>query len=209
VIDLLLIRHAEAQHNVEGRWEGWSATPLTPAGQRQAAALAQRLVSWSPPITWLYTSPLLRARQTAEPIARQLELAPMANDGLCEIHFGRVAGLTRTAFRASMPELYARWQDRGDLTFRFPDGEQRLAFFQRVGQTLDAIVARHPGEQVAVVAHGGTLRAGLAHLFPDTMSDWWAYALDNASLTHVRLAETGSVLTALNDCQHLDGRRAP
>jgi probable phosphoglycerate mutase len=195
----LLIRHGQATHNLEARWEGWGATPLTEKGERQVEALARRLARWAPPITCLYTSPLLRARQTAEPIARQLALEPIMEDGLREIDFGQVSGLTREAFQASMPQVYAHWQDRSDLTFQFPGGEQRQAFFRRVGHTLDEITARHRGEQVAVVAHGGTIRAGLAHLLPETMSDWWAYALDNGSLTHVHASDTGNVLVTLND----------
>jgi broad specificity phosphatase PhoE len=205
VTDLLLIRHGEAAHNLDGRWEGWSSIPLTEKGCRQAEALARRLATWSSPITCLYASPLLRAWQTAKPIARALGLVPIAEDGLREIDFGRVSGLTLEGFRRSMPEVFARWQDRTDLTFQFPDGEQRRAFYRRVGHTLDGIAARHPGRQVLVVAHGGTLRAGLAHLFPDTMGDWWTYDLDNASLTHIRIDDGTKSLLTLNDCQHLSG----
>jgi probable phosphoglycerate mutase len=207
VTDLLLIRHGQATHNLEGRWEGWGPTPLTPQGRRQADALAHRLDSWVPSIRVLYTSPLCRARQTAEPTARLLGLTPVLCDDLREVNFGQVSGHTLDSFRDSMPEVCGRWQDRSDLTFQFPGGEERLAFFQRVGGALDEISAAHPGAQVVVVAHGGTLRAGLAHLFPDTMSDWWAYALDNGSLTHVRMDRTGRALLLLNDCSHLDGKR--
>lgn len=200
--DLLLVRHGEATHNLEERWVGWADTPLTTEGQRQAGALARRLGSWSPAITALYASPLLRAWQTAAPIGQALRLAPRANEGLKEIDFGRASGLTLEGFRESMPEAYALWQDRDDLTFQFPGGEQRLAFLQRVALALDGIAARHPDEGVVVVAHGGTLRAGLAHLCPRTMSDRWAYDLGNASLTHVRVSAGGNVLVALNDRQH-------
>ncbi len=203
--DLLLVRHGEAIHNVEGRWMGWQPVPLTDLGERQAKAVAWRLASWSPPIHHLYTSPLLRAWQTAEPIAQALSLQPIACDDLREINFGQIDGLTLAAFRHSLPEIFARWQKRSDLTFQYPDGEQRLAFFQRVARAMDEILTRHPAESVVVVAHGGTVRAGLAHLFPNTMSDWWAYALDNGSLTHVRIHATGNMLVILNDCQHLDG----
>jgi broad specificity phosphatase PhoE len=202
VTDLLLIRHGQATHNVDGRWEGWSEAPLTPAGYRQADALARRLAQQAPPVSRLYASPLLRAWQTAQAIARGLGLPPVAHEGLREIDFGQVNGLTMDTFRESMPEVYARWQNRADLAFQFPGGEQRQAFFRRVGRALDEIVEQHPGEQVAVVAHGGTLRAGLAHLFPETMRDWWSYALDNASLTHVRVEDGAKVLLAMNDCQH-------
>lgn len=203
---LILVRHGEATHNREGRWEGLGTTPLTDRGQRQAEAAARRLAGWSPPISHLYTSPVYRARQTAMPIARCLGLEAMEHDGLREIDFGRVSGLTPDDFQRAMPEFYGQWQDRSDLTFQFPEGEQRLAFFQRVGQALDEIVAQHRGQQVVIVAHGGTIRAALAHLFPDTMSDWWTYSLATASISHVCVGSEGSVLRSLNDCQHLDGQ---
>jgi probable phosphoglycerate mutase len=201
-----LIRHGQIVHNLDGRWIGREDIPLTEAGQRQALALAQRLASWSPPVDCVYTSPLRRARQTAEPIARALEVTPILDEGLQEIDLGMVSGLTIDTLRETMPEVYTRWQDRQDLTFRFPGGEQRLSFYQRVGRALDEIVAWHPGEQVVVIAHEGTLRAGLVHLFPPMMSDQWAYDLRNASLTHVRAGDGENVLVSLNDCQHLQGQ---
>ena len=203
--DLLLIRHGEATHNLEGRFEGVGETSLTSRGRRQVKALSHRLVAWVPPISRLYTSPLLRARQTAEPIAAELGMAPVVRDDLREIDFGEISGLTLESFRGSFPDLFARWHDKGDLTFHYPGGEQRRAFFHRVGQAIGEIVAAHTGEQVVVVGHGGTLRAGLAHLFPDRMGNWWAYALHNASLTHVRILPEAKDLVALNDCRHLDG----
>jgi broad specificity phosphatase PhoE len=209
VTDLLFIRHGQALHNVEGRWEGWGSTPLTKEGQRQAEAVARRLATWTPPATRLYTSPLPRAWQTAQPIAQRLSLEPHAEDDLREINFGQVSGLTQEEFSSSLPHVYARWQDRGDLTFEFPGGEQRLAFFRRVGRVLDQIISQHPHERVIVVAHGGTLRAGLAHLFPETMGDWWAYALNNASLTHVHASQGGHALELLNGCDHLSNSGDP
>jgi broad specificity phosphatase PhoE len=127
----------------------------------------------------------------------------VAHDGLKEINFGQVSGLTAESFETTMPEVYARWLDRGDLSFQFPGGEQRLAFYRRVGDALEEIVARHPRDTVAVVAHGGTIRAGLACLLPDTMSDWWGYALENASLTHVRAVDGATELIILNCREHL------
>ncbi len=202
--DLLLIRHGQAPHNVQGRWEGWGAAPLTEEGKRQAEAVSRRLGSWMPPISRLYSSPLKRAWQTAQPIARRLRLDANAHDGLCEIDFGEISGLTLEGFREAMPMVYARWRDRTDLTFRYPGGEQRQQFFQRVARAVDETVGQHQGETVAVVSHGGALRAGLAHLFLGTMTDWWGYALDNASLTHVRTGSRGNHLIVLNDCRHLD-----
>ena len=123
---LILVRHGEATHNLERRWEGWGPTPLTGTGQRQAEAVAQRLADWSPPVSCLYTSPILRARQTAAAIARHLNTRAIDHEGLCEIDFGRMSGMTMDDFREAMPDLYGRWQDRSDATFQYPGGEQRL-----------------------------------------------------------------------------------
>ena len=205
--DLLLIRHGEATHNLDGRWEGWGDTELTCAGRSQADAVAQRLATWATPISHVFSSPLKRALQTAVPISASLGLEPVPHDGLREINFGRVNGLTLQSFQACMPTVYARWRNRTDMSFRFPGGEERRSFFQRVGRALDDIIARCQDQSVVVVAHGGTLRAGLAHLLPDSMSDWWAYSLSNASLTHVLLSGDGARLLALDDCSHQHGDR--
>ena len=207
--DLFLVRHGQATHNLEDRWVGWSDTPLTTEGHRQAEALARRLESSSFQIAALYVSPLLRAWQTATPIGQALRLPPQADEGLKEIDFGRVGGLTQAGFQETLPDTYALWQDREDLSFQFPGGEQRLAFLQRVARTLDEILPRHRDEGAVIVAHGGTLRAGLAHLCPTTMGDRWAYDLGNASLTHVRVGVEGNMVVVLNDCQHLDARGVP
>ena len=203
--DLLIVRHGQASHNLAARWEGWGDSPLTPLGRRQAEAVAHRLAACSPPVARLYVSPLPRARQTAEPIARRLGLSETPHNGLREIDFGQVAGLTQEMFAQTMPQVYARWLNRRDLTFQFPGGEQRLAFYRRVGRALDEIIERSAGQTVVVVAHGGSIRAGLAHLFPETMQDWWAYRLDNASLTHIRVDGEDKTLVVLNDCRHLEG----
>lgn len=202
--EVLLIRHGQATHNLKGRWEGDSPARLTPVGERQAEALARRLASCQPNITQLYSSPTHRARQTAERISNLLGLALVELAGLHEIDFGQVSGMTIDSFRESLPAVYSQWKDRDDMKFQFPGGEQRLAFFQRVSQTIEQLIAWHPTEQVAVVAHGGTLRAALAYLFPETMKDWWAYSLHNASLTHVRVQEGNNVLVSLNDERHIE-----
>ena len=173
--ELLLTRHGQATHNQSDRIVGRESTLLTRAGQYQARALACRLALWSPPIAHLYTSPQQRAQQTAEPIAHALKVQPILDDTGRTSRRTGTRGLTMDSFRQTMPEVYGRWEVRGDLSFQFPGGEQRLAVLQRSAHLLDEIVARHPGETVAVVSHGGTLRAGIGQ----------------------------NVLVTLNDCQHL------
>jgi broad specificity phosphatase PhoE len=92
VTDPVLVRHGAATHNLERRWEGWGPTALTATGQRQAEAVAQRLASRPPPISHLYTSPILRARRTAAAIGSPLDMSPIDHGRLCEVDFGQVNG---------------------------------------------------------------------------------------------------------------------
>jgi broad specificity phosphatase PhoE len=104
---------------------------------------------------------------------------------------------------ARFPDLYARWQDKGDMAFHWPGGERRVDFFNRAAQACQLILGRHPEDKVAIVAHGGTIRACLAHLLPHELGRWWDYSLDNVGLTHVRAREGNTRLLVLNDTSHL------
>jgi broad specificity phosphatase PhoE len=206
--DILFIRHGQTQANVTGHWQGWSDTPLSPAGRAQAQAIAHRLSPFTGQIAALYTSPLRRALQTAQVIGLALELKPRIVDQLKEINFGDLEGLTVTEMEHRFPELHARWQDKTDMAFRWPGGEQRAAFFKRVAQACQHILTRHPEEKVVIVAHGGTIRACLAHLLPRQMEQWWTYSLDNTGLTHTRTVADETRLLVLNDCSHLAAQEA-
>ena len=201
--ELLLVRHGESQANLEQRWASWEAeVPLSPQGQAEAEALARRM-AFERGVDALYASPLLRAQQTAEHIARALGLSPIMLPGLCEINVGQVAGLTNAEFAQSLPDVHARWQNRDDSEYTWPGGEKRADFFHRVAQTVEGIVAAHPAGKVAVVCHGGVIRATLAHYLPATHGQWWAYRLHTGSLTRLLVAPDGNALLALNEHEEL------
>lgn len=201
---LLFVRHGATHANDIGYWQGWEDTSLTEIGLAQAQAVAQRIARDFAPVA-VYSSSLRRAFQTAEPIARAVGCPLIPHDGLREIHFGQVSGLTIEQFRERFPGLWEAWTDKTNLDFRWPDGETRRAFFTRVWAAVDEILAAHPGgETVVIVGHGGSLRAALAYLLPDRFTNWWAYELRNASLTVVEVAAGQARLHMLNDCAHLD-----
>jgi len=201
--ELLLVRHGQTDSNLAGRWQGWDGIPLNQQGEREAALIARRLAQTEQAITALYASPLRRAWQTAKRIGEALNLSPMPHDGLKEINFGQISGITLDEFREHFPDLHKRWTDKMDLSFAFPGGEQRAQFFQRVGEAIEGIVERHPDQKVVVVAHGGTLRAGLVHYLPAEFSQWWTYELGNCSLTRLELREGQAKLLVLDDRAHL------
>ncbi len=202
-LQLILIRHAETVANVQHRWVGWNDTPLTDRGEAQAETVARRLAAEVTDAVALYTSPLPRARRTAEVIGQALGLKPVPLDDLREINFGDMDGVTLEEMKTHHPDLYERWWDRTDVEFAWPGGERRSDFFRRVSAACDEILSRHREGTVLIVAHGGTLRAMLAHLLPDQMSQWWGYELGHCTLTRLLVEDGRASLLALNDATHL------
>ena len=203
--ELILVRHGQTHGNVAGRWEGWSEDTLTSLGRAQAGALGRRLADefGSGEVAALYTSPLARAFETACIIGAPLGLQPVSVDDLREINFGELNGITLEGMEAQHPALFARWKNKADMEFEWPGGERRIDFFRRVAGACDLILASHPRGRVVIVAHGGTLRACLAHLLRGQMGEWWGYTLDNCGLTRVGVEGDGARLLVLNDGVHL------
>lgn len=199
----ILVRHGQTVANVEGRWTGWGQTDLTELGRAQVRAVAQRLAAEVRDGVALYTSPLPRALETAEGIGRALGLQPVPVDGLREINFGAMDGITLEEMEAHHPALYENWQDKANSDFTWPGGERRADFFRRVAAACDEILSRHPRGTVIIVGHGGTLRSCLAHLLSAQPGQWWTYRVGNCGVTRV-IVEGGTVrLASLNDTAHL------
>ncbi|MGC8836971.1 MAG: histidine phosphatase family protein [Anaerolineae bacterium] len=203
---LILVRHAESDANRLGLWQGGNVDgTLTPLGHLQAARVAERLAEWKPPVQRLYSSPLRRAVQTAEPIAQRLGLDLIFHPDLREIGVGQVSGLTTEEFAQRFPDFYERWLNKDDLDFTWPGGEQRRAFFQRVSRAIGEILALHQGETVVLVTHAGAIRAAVAGLLGPRGAPWWSYKVGNASITYLTVTPAGEAdLVLLGDTVHLD-----
>ncbi|MDB5911442.1 MAG: histidine phosphatase family protein [Ramlibacter sp.] len=152
--ELVLIRHGETDMNRELRFQGHVNVGLNPIGLEQARRLAARLCTEQADA--LYASDLLRARQTAEPIAAGLALQPVPESGLREQNFGRVDGMRVDDIQREHPDAWAGWL-RFEEDFCMPDGESTRAFHQRVMQAVQRVIAAHPDEKVVIVTHGGVL----------------------------------------------------
>ncbi len=163
---LWLVRHGQTDWNVQGRWQGQTpdAPPLNAAGLAQAEAVAEQLAAQASQdglaFAAIYSSDLLRARQTAEIIARRLGLPVQLDARLREVHLGVWEGMLgdEVALRY-VAELEARRRD--PVHSRPPQGESVYEVAARVGQTFDAIARAHPDQHVIVVSHGLALAAGL------------------------------------------------
>ena len=150
---LLLVRHGETDWNRDGRWQGGSDTRLNDVGREQARALAQQLDG---EIDVLYSSDLARARETAEIVAAKLGLEVRLDPRLRERGFGSWEGLTTTEIEERFAEAHRRWL-AGEGAGA-DDAEAFEDFSARVEDFLSDVLRLHPGEEVLVVSHGGSIR---------------------------------------------------
>jgi len=163
---VILIRHGETDWNVEGRIQGHLPIPLNERGLAQAEAVAARLETV--PFAALYSSDLLRARQTAEAVGRGCGHEVRTDPRLREWDLGILSGLMRTVAEELHPEAFGIFRNRivGEPV---PGGESIRARFERVTEAVQDIASAHPGETAVAVTHGGPLgdcyrRAVGAHL---------------------------------------------
>jgi len=180
---ICFVRHGETDWNVEQRMQGHIDLALNALGELQAAALGHHFSRHQ--AAALYSSDLVRARQTAQPIAAALQLPLHLDPALRERHFGRCEGLT-------LDEVAVRHiEDAQAFACRDPDyaapggGESRRQHQQRIVDCVDRLASAHRGQAIVIVTHGGVLDViyRLAHgLPPDTPRD---YPIPNAGINWV------------------------
>lgn len=151
---LLLIRHGESVANSERRFTRDDDEPLTATGIEQARETARRLLARYRPGV-VYSSPLLRARQTAELIAEAFGLVPQLVPELHEQSYGELRGQLYTRYLEVVPpsvgpELWRRQP---------PGGESLLDVLERVRPVVDELALRHTDDETIVVSHGGVMAA--------------------------------------------------
>ena len=150
-----MIRHGQTAASRDNRFSGSLDPPLTPAGEAMAQAFASAYAS----IEWdaIYASPMLRTRQTAEPLCRLTGVPATVEDGLKEIGYGEWEGLKQDEVRARWPEAFAYWAD--DVASRgTPGGETAFHVAARAMRVVEAVRTRHAQGNVLLVSHKATLR---------------------------------------------------
>jgi 2,3-bisphosphoglycerate-dependent phosphoglycerate mutase len=201
---LYLVRHGQSEGNAAFRFGGHSQTPLSALGHRQAEATAAYLAKRK--ITAVYASDLPRAVQTAEPLARALNLKVEATPDLRERHVGVLSGLTFNEAEARFPEDFAALASR-DLEFVMTGGESYSQMIARASGKLEEILAWHRGESIVVFSHTGTIGFLILYLLgalnaPASRFVW--VATKNCGITHFEFRETEvSLLKIVNSTRHL------
>ena len=199
---ILAIRHGETTWNQDKRLQGHLDIPLNERGHWQAARAAVALRE--EPIAAVYSSDLARAHQTACAIATALGLAVQSHRGLRERHFGDFQGRTWTELEVEEPEATLAWRSRVPDFAPRGGGETLLQLRERIATTLNEIAARHRGEQIVVVAHGGVLdmlyrlATGLELQAPRT------WTVENAAINRLLWTPGGLSLVGWADASHLE-----
>jgi ribonuclease H / adenosylcobalamin/alpha-ribazole phosphatase len=197
----LLLRHGETPLSAERRFAGHGEIPLTEEGLRQAAAAADRLAARGG-IDLIVSSPLLRARQTAEAVARATGAPLQAEDGLAELDFGEWEGLTIAEASQRWPDQVTAWL--GNVDVAPPGGESFAAAIERVGAALDRLLAAHQLRTLLLVSHVSPIKIAVCRALLAPPATLLRFQLDVASLCEIHwYADGPAVVLSLNDTAHL------
>jgi probable phosphoglycerate mutase len=206
VTEVLLIRHGQQAFDFAGPVGDAVDPPLSERGLMQAEALGQWLSTR--PIAAIYASPLRRAFQTAAAVAkgqgRPPESITVMND-LREVEIFRDIPQDKTAAEFFGRDLLAGMRRRMMVEKSwdvYPASESSLEFRRRAINAVEAVIARHPGERVAVVCHGGVINAYIGHVIGSKYDMFFRPA--HTSVSVVAAAEDRRALHALNDLRHLE-----
>ncbi|MGY3852795.1 histidine phosphatase family protein [Aeromonas aquatilis] len=191
-MELVVIRHAETQANAEGRYQGSLDIGLNQDGARHICWLADEIATTLAPFDRLLASPLLRTRECAAILSRQLGLPVELAPAFCERNVGLFEGLTQAETRARYPELWAR-----NITRRWteapPGGETLDEVIARISQGVTELVSTMQGERILLVAHGVVAKVIRAVTIAG-FDDFFEWQLPNGGMLAVNLGSSISQL---------------
>ncbi len=198
---LVVVRHGETHWNVASRIQGHADSPLTAAGEAQAAAIAARLATER--FDRLVSSDLGRALATARAIAARTGHEIVADARLRERNYGVAEGLTYGEIGVHYPEVFSRVRDT-DPDYVVPGGESRRQLFERVRDAFESLAREHEGARVAVVCHGGVLAALYRHVHAVPVGASQAIPIPNASYNALVFESGTWTVEAWADTAHLE-----
>jgi 2,3-bisphosphoglycerate-dependent phosphoglycerate mutase len=197
---LIAIRHGETAWNVDTRIQGQLDIGLNATGLWQAQRAGQALADED--IGVIYASDLSRAWQTAEEIAKPHGLSVQPEPRLRERAFGHLEGMSFAEIEAMRPEDAKRWRER-DPEFEPIGGESLLTFRDRITRVASELAARHPGEVVALVAHGGVMDVLYRAATRQELQAPRTWQLGNAAINRMLWTPEGFSLVGWSDTAHL------
>lgn len=200
---IVLIRHGETEWNRLGRFQGRTDVPLNQEGLEQADRLAQRLKE--APLTKIYTSPLSRARKTAEIVNDYHGVEVILQEGLTEVDHGHWTGMFKSQVIEMDGERYKIWLARPD-TLVMPEGESLAEVYQRSVGAIQKIVESSVDEAILVCSHDAVNKVLLCHFFGLELSSFWKFKQGNGCINIIDVLDQNNfVIMLVNDTCHLGG----
>lgn len=192
---ILLVRHAENDFTRKGKLAGrLPSVHLNQRGHEQANALSKLLAEL--PLKAVYSSPLERALETAEPIARAHRLEIIVHEGLIELDYGEWQGKSLKALRR-----LKSWQtvQFTPSLMQFPQGERIIAAQFRIVHTIHEIADKHSeGEWIVCVSHADPIKLAVSHFLGMPLDTYQRLNISLASMTLLSLDHQNGRLLALN-----------
>ena len=199
---LVLLRHAETDWNRERRYQGVLDIGLSETGRAQAVSAARLLAPR--PFAAVVSSPLSRARSTAEAIAAGRGLTVRVDDAFSEMGFGTWEGLTIDEVRAQFPDAARAFRETPHAT-RVPGGESLDEVRDRALRGLARLRAEHEGETVCVVSHGVTARVLILEALGLGLDRVWSLHVSPTGISELEFRDDWSAVHRMNSLVHLDG----
>ena len=201
MVKVVFVRHGQTEWNVSGRYQGQSDVALSAAGLAQAEKLAEGF-----PVAHLdavYASDLVRARVTAETVAKNFGLPVQLEPAFRELSFGDWEGLTYEEVVASWPDAMRNFLAHPDI-LEVPHGESFPAVQQRALKRLHELLQQHEGQTIMIAAHGAVLRTMLVAALHMPLQYLWSIRQFNTAVNIVRYDTDGSpTVELLNSTAHL------
>lgn len=190
---VILLRHGLTDENMSGRISGQGPVPLNARGQEQARLAAEVLAPLG--IAHVFSSPLVRARQTADFLAERLHKPIVEIADLREVGYGDWEGKTFSEMRGH-PVAHQVFND--PINAVFPNGESLPEVQQRGVRVIEWVRGAYPQDVVAVVSHGDVIRTALAHYLGMPFNEYRRINLDNGAISVLELFDEWVRVKALN-----------
>lgn len=194
-----MVRHGETEWNVTNIFRGRIDIELSQTGMKQAELLAEYLSDTK--VDAIYSSPLKRALQTAEAIARYHRLSVEIAPALLDFNFERWQGLSRQEVRDKYKALYAEWLENPHQV-QIPDGENLDNVRKRALGVVESIIAKHEGTAI-LVSHRVVNKVLICALLGLDNSHFWNIAQDTCGITLFTYENNRFVLAKHNDTSFL------
>ena len=195
-----LVRHGQTEWNKKLTFRGRKDIPLNEAGHMEAQAISDALKNKN--IGAIYTSPLRRSIETAQPIANYFHLEIVSLQGLIDINYGDWEGLTFNEVKKKYSDEYNKWEKRPHL-IRFPHGETLDEAKKRSFCAFKNIVKKNPGNSILIVPHRVINKVLLCALLGLSTSHFWEIKQDTGCINLIEYVNNRFILSLMNDTCHL------